>query len=170
MYCPNCSAEASADQKYCRSCGMELQAVAELIDSQTDITKPEKCKKAVFQGQQRSFLVGGMSLMLAAVAVGSSLKILRKENIQLAGDFTPYLNVIILFLAFIGVGLMCYPFLQMMSSQSNSRRNRSSKAEPPVKLNLEFLADEPSSVTEQTTRVLDLTKPRIVRDTAHHGE
>ena len=28
MYCPNCSSEATTEQKFCRSCGMELPAVA----------------------------------------------------------------------------------------------------------------------------------------------
>jgi predicted amidophosphoribosyltransferase len=40
MSCPNCSAEASTEQKFCRFCGMELQAVAELINEQTPMVKP----------------------------------------------------------------------------------------------------------------------------------
>lgn len=170
MYCPNCSAESSADQKFCRLCGMELQAVAELINSQTDIAKPDERKEGVFQGQQRAMLIWGMILTLGAVAIGASLKILGKENIQLAGDFTPYLNVIMLFIAFIGMGLMCYPFLQMIFPPSGSPQRRSPKAEAAVKLNPELLTDEPSSVTEQTTRFLEPSEPRTRRDTVPHGE
>jgi hypothetical protein len=149
---------------------MELQAVAELINSQTGITKPAQSKGGAFQGQQRAMLIWGMFLMLGAVAIAASLKILGKENIQLAGDFTPFLSVIMLFIAFIGMGLMCYPFLQTTFPQSGSRQRRSPKAEPAVKLNPEFLTDEPSSVTEQTTRFLEPSEAKIQRDTAPQGE
>lgn len=44
--------------------------------------------------------------------------------------------------------------------------NRDGSDKPSPK----FLADEPSSVTEQTTRFLDTSEPRIGRDTAPHGD
>jgi zinc-ribbon domain len=31
MYCPACGTEASTDQKFCRSCGMGLQMVFQLV-------------------------------------------------------------------------------------------------------------------------------------------
>ena len=146
---------------------MELQAVAELINSQTDITKPEKRKEGVFQGAQRAMLIWGMIITFAAVAAGASLKILGKEQIQPAGDFTPYLNVIMLFIAFFGMALMCYPFLHVVLPQSRKRTStRDGSDKPSPKL----VADEPSSVTEQTTRFLEPSEPRIGRDTAPHGE
>lgn len=167
MYCPNCSAEASADQKFCRTCGMELQAVAELINSQTDITKPEKRKEGVFPEAQRAMLIWGIIITFAAVAAGASLKILGKEQIQPAGDFTPYLSVIMLLIAFFGMALMCYSFLQTTFTQSGQRTSGKEAADTPSP---RFLADEPSSVTEQTTRFLEESEPRIRRDTAPHDE
>lgn len=120
MYCPNCATEAKTDQKFCRSCGMELHAVAQLVDAQTEIAKPDPVKEALFQPRQRAMLIWGMILTLAAVFFGSSVKLLGKENIQIAGDFTPYLMVITLLLVFIGMGLMWFPFLQMMAPNRRS--------------------------------------------------
>src|SRR6185436_5001495 len=99
MYCPNCAAEAKTDQKFCRSCGMEMQGVAELIGAQTNIAKPD-CEKGPFKhGRHRAMLVWGMILTLVAVFFGSSLKLLGKEHIQVAGEFTPYLMVITMLVA-----------------------------------------------------------------------
>jgi hypothetical protein len=114
VYCPNCSAEALTKQKFCRSCGLELHAVADLISRQTNIAKPETSKEAL-GGPQRAMRIWGMILALGALAAGSSLKILWNEHIQVAGDFTPYLLPITLLLFFLGVGLMCYPFLRVMA-------------------------------------------------------
>ncbi|MFY9611815.1 MAG: hypothetical protein WAU45_24780 [Blastocatellia bacterium] len=112
-------------------------------------------------------LIWGMIITFAAVAAGASLKILGKEQIQPAGDFTPYLNVIMLFIAFFGMALMCYPFLQMMLPQSRQRTWAKEAADKPSP---KLLADEPSSVTEQTTSFLEASEPRIGRDTAPPGE
>ncbi|MEK6409501.1 MAG: zinc ribbon domain-containing protein [Acidobacteriota bacterium] len=171
MYCPNCSAEALKDQKFCRSCGMELQAVAILLGAQSHIAKPDRPDEAFFHGRQRAMLVWGMILTLAAVAFGSSVKILQKEHIQLAGDFTPYLMVITLLIAFFGMGLMCYPFLQMISPKRRSSLAATPKPEPIGDPNSALLQGEPASVTEQTTEFLEATqlatKPR---DTAPQAE
>lgn len=170
MYCPNCSTEASTGQKFCRSCGMELQAVAELISGQSDVAKPERPKGEFLNERQRAMLILGMIMTLGAVAVGSSLKILGKEHIQVAGDFTPYLMVIMLLTLFFGIGLMCYPLLQMMSGSARSR-NAIPKSEPTIKLKPEALPEHTPSVTEQTTEFLEATKAPInVRDTASQSE
>ena len=171
MYCPNCSSEASPDQKFCRSCGMELQAVADLVGAQTNIGKPERPKDSFFHSRQRAMVVSGMILTFGGVAVGTSLKVLGKEHIQVAGDFTPYLMVIALLIFFFGMGLMCYPFLHMKSPHRRSSLPGSPKPEPTVRLEPKLLAEEPATVTEQTTDLLE-GSPLIaeVRDTAPHGE
>lgn len=170
MYCPNCAAEAPKDQKFCRSCGMELQAVAIILGAQSNIAKAEQPDEAFFHGRQRAMLIWGMILTLAAAAFGSSVKMLQKDHIQLAGEFTPYLMVITLLIAFFGMGLMCYPFLQRISPKRRTTL-AAPKLEPTGGLNPALLREEPSSVTEQTTEFLEAfpieTKPR---DTAPQVE
>lgn len=167
MYCPNCSNEASTEQKFCRACGMELHAVAELISSQTGIAKPEKRKEVLLHGGQRARLLWGMILTFGGVAAGSSLKILGREHIHIAGDFTPYLMVLALMTTFFGMGLMCYAF---MSGNPRSKKP-AARPETTIRLKPELLSEEQPAVTEHTTAFLESSEARIkVRDTAPHNE
>lgn len=171
MYCPNCSSKSSTDQKFCRSCGMELQAVANLVAAQTGIARPDQPKESYFQGRRRAMFISGLILMFGGVAVGSSLKVLGKEHIQVAGDFTPYLMVITLLIVFFGMGLICYPFLNMTSPNRRSPLPASPKPEPTDRLESRLLTEEPSSVTEQTTEFLEASPVLTqVRHTAPHTE
>ncbi|HSB12116.1 MAG TPA: zinc ribbon domain-containing protein [Blastocatellia bacterium] len=163
MYCPNCSTEASGDQKFCRTCGMELLAVAELVSGQSNLAKPERSTEAGFRGRQRAMLVWGFITMFGAVAIGASIKLLGKEGIRPAGDFTPLISIVALFAAFIGMGLMCYPFLEAMSPRGRGRERRAAELQSTVRL----LDKEPSSVTEHTTELIEASRPRSAeRDTA----
>lgn len=168
MYCPNCSAEAPKAQKFCRSCGLELEPVASLISGQ-NIAKPETPKQTL-AGRDRAMLIWGMILSLAALAAGSSLKILWNEHIQVAGEFTPYLLPITLLLLFLGVGLMCYPYLRAMAPRARPGQALSSRSDQTTELTPELPPEKPS-VTEQTTKFLDESAARIrVLDTAPRDE
>jgi hypothetical protein len=112
-------------------------------------------------------LIWGLIITFAGLTGGASLKILGREQIQPAGDFTPSLHVIMLLMVFFGMALMCFPFLQVVLPHSGKRTSTRDVEDNP---NARLLADEPSSVTEQTTRFLEPSEPRIGRDTALHGE
>ena len=171
MYCPNCSTEASIEQKFCRSCGMELLSVAQLIRDQTPMVKHDNSGEAVFRARQRLMLIWGFIITFGAAAVGASLKILGKESIHPAGDLTPYVSVIAVLSAFLGMALMCYPLLQMMSGKHRSSKLALPESEPTIKLKPALLPEQPSSVTEQTTELLEASAARIeVRDTAPQNE
>ena len=168
MYCPNCSAEASSEQKFCRSCGLELLEVADLINRQTDIARPGTRKETSLDGRRRAMVLWGMILSLGALAAGSSFKILWNENVRIAGEFTPYLLPITLLLLFFGVCLMCYPFLRSMAPRAKPGQPLSSKPERTTELTDHLTPELPpiqASVTEQTTKFFEESEARIrVRD------
>lgn len=168
MYCPNCSAEASSEQKFCRSCGLELLEVAELISRQTDIPRPRTRKETSLDGR-RAMVLWGMILSLGALAAGSSFKILWNENVRIAGDFTPYLLPITLLVLFLGFGLMCYPFLRSIAPRAKPGPPLSPKSERTSELTDPLTPELPpiqASVTEQTTKFLEESEARIpVRNT-----
>jgi len=171
MYCPNCSSEASTEQKFCRSCGMELQAVADLIRDQSPMVKPQSSEQPTFEARQRAMLIWGLIITFGAAAVGASLKILGKENIHPAGEFTPYVSVIAVVAAIFGMGLMCYPFLQQTWGKPGSRKPPLQKTEPTIKLRPALLSEEPPSVTEFTTEFLEASEARAkAPDTAPQNE
>ena len=170
MYCPNCSSEASTDQKFCRSCGMELQAVAELIRDQSPALKCARTGEAIFPWQ-RTMLVWGFVAMLVGVAVGAGLKVLAKENIHLLGTVTPYVSVIAMLVALLGIGLMCYPFLQAVFVKPNKGSRSSKPPEATTDLRTDLLNAAPASIAEHTTEFLERGELRInVRDTANQKE
>ena len=171
MYCPNCSSEASTEQKFCRSCGMELQAVADLIRDQSPMVRPETSQEPTVEARQRALLIWGLIITFGAAAVGASLKILGKEGIHPAGEFTPYLSVIAVVAAIFGMGLMCYPFLQQTWGKPSSRKLPSPKPEPTIKLRPALLSEEHPSVTEFTTEFLEASEARAkAPDTAPQNE
>ena len=155
MYCPNCSAEASTDQKFCRSCGMELQAVAGLIKDQSPMVQPDRARTPT--ANLKAMVSWGFILMFGAVAVGASLKFLSKENIQPLGAATPYVSVIALIAAFFGMALLCYPFLAQTWIKAPSGRPAVNRPKPTIKL----LPEEQPRVTEQTTEFLEGSEARL---------
>ena len=171
MYCPNCSSEASTEQKFCRSCGTELQAVAELMRVQTPMVRPETSQEPTLEARQRAMLIWGLIITLGAAAVGASLKILGKENIHPAGEFTPYVYVSAVMAAIFGMGLMCYPFLQQTWRKPGSRKPLLQKPEPTIKPRPALLSEEHPSVTEFTTEFLEAYEVKAkAADTAPQKE
>ena len=73
MFCPNCGKENQADQKFCRSCGLKLDAVLQVV---AELLPSEEC--AALQKRKRIIeklgiaslsiagLIGLMSLIFAA--------------------------------------------------------------------------------------------------------
>ncbi|HTF37750.1 MAG TPA: hypothetical protein VK651_05540 [Blastocatellia bacterium] len=150
---------------------MELLAVAELIRDQTPMVRPEPSEEPTLQARQRAMLIWGLIMTFGAAAVGASLKILGKEGIHPAGEFTPYLSVIAVVAAIFGMGLMCYPFLQQTWGKPISRKPPLPEPDPTIKLRPALLSEEHPSVTEFTTEFLEASEARAkAPDTAPQNE
>lgn len=67
MYCPNCGNQNSADQKFCRSCGLGLQKVAQTLSEQL----PTKLDVSLQQKKERFEKLGvaALSVFGAGVAI-----------------------------------------------------------------------------------------------------
>ena len=67
MYCPNCGNQNSAQQKFCRSCGLGLQKVAQTLSEQL----PTKLDVSLQQKKQRLEKLGvaALSIFGAGVAI-----------------------------------------------------------------------------------------------------
>ena len=75
MHCPTCGTKASTDQKFCRSCGMDLWIVSQLVASHLSVTdpsllpvenmdgKPHRMAPLLFSGIA-AFIIG-MALLVA---------------------------------------------------------------------------------------------------------
>lgn len=67
MYCPNCGNQNSADQKFCRSCGLGLQKVAQTLSEQL----PTKLDVSLQQKKERFEKLGvaALSIFGAGLAI-----------------------------------------------------------------------------------------------------
>ena len=65
MYCPNCGKQNSADQKFCRSCGLGLQKVALTLSEQL----PTKLDESLQQKKERYEKLGVAALSVFGVGV-----------------------------------------------------------------------------------------------------
>lgn len=65
MYCPNCGNQNSADQKFCRSCGLGLQKVAQTLSDQL----PTKLDLSRQQKKERFEKLGVAALSIFGVGI-----------------------------------------------------------------------------------------------------
>ena len=65
MYCPNCGNRNSTDQKFCRSCGLGLQKVAQTLSEQL----PTKLDVTLQQKKERFEKLGVAALSIFGAGV-----------------------------------------------------------------------------------------------------
>ena len=65
MYCPNCGNQNSVDQKFCRSCGLGLQKVAQTLSEQV----PTKLDLSLQQKKERFEKLGVIALSIFGAGV-----------------------------------------------------------------------------------------------------
>jgi hypothetical protein len=65
MYCPNCGNQNSADQKFCRSCGLGLQKVAQTLSEQL----PTKLDVSLQQKKEKFEKLGVAALSIFGAGV-----------------------------------------------------------------------------------------------------
>jgi hypothetical protein len=165
MHCPSCGAETTLEQRFCRSCGMDLETVGKLVAAHSS---PEKLKlekslteKASRQRMYQS-LKWGMICFILGMAALATTKTLALDK---AFNLGP------LFLLFMGMGLMLYGVLSPMRDHaSKSRKVLDSgrtgelhEAEATKELMSAPVPVSVPSITERTTQLLateDAGKPR----------
>ena len=143
MFCPNCGREKLTGKKFCPSCGLKLQAIQRAMSQE----QGEMSKAATrLQPIGLRFLTSGFCVMMLGVLLG----ILGKKT--LANNTIADIGAI---LAVLGIGLIGYFGIIMMGGGINRSAtprslpmNNQTKELPP--------AFEPESITEHTTRKLDL--------------
>lgn len=158
MYCATCGTRVSGDQKYCRSCGMDLQlisqAVSEHLDQAADTFESEDERLARW-GKIASLT--GISI-LCLLALGAficlTISILFGLNFESFGFalFAPIVFTVSLCFIIAGAGLMSYPIVK-----KELQRPKRKKLTGNVNT-AELASGKPeglSSITEHTTKLLE---------------
>lgn len=168
MYCPNCGNQNSADQKFCRSCGLGLQKVAQTLSEQLptklDVSLQEKKERLEKLG------VAALSVFGAGVAIPVLYGIFYKM-MYTQGKFIAGLGLLALIIV-LGCGLLSV----ILFAKANEVKETPAKGPLPDKPELHPQADTRElpehsapetpvfSVTDRTTELLRARKEGGARE------
>lgn len=157
MYCPNCAAKNDTEQKFCRSCGMNLEKTAALLAEQfseglaSDIERAEQRLERFGQ-----FAFGGFAVVLGIAILGILYFIVTK---MILSGTQPWAGALLT--AFIVFAALTLTYV-VLNEDLKEKKKTPAKAQPEMQARetaeLERLTDGASmpipSVTENTTDLL----------------
>ena len=89
MHCPTCGANAPTGQKYCRSCGMDLQIVsttlAEHVSTSAAIKDRGEAEKALSRRMIKNIAPGGVVLFIGLIVFVVGKQLFLGGSMQLVG-------------------------------------------------------------------------------------
>jgi hypothetical protein len=147
MFCPNCGSESRAAQRFCRSCGLRLDTIDEVVKQELKESKVEP----VTRSWLRIIFVTAWHYGLFLLALGMVITGVGKKivNEQLIADIGTLMSVL-------GVGLLVSRGILLLKDAAHPGSHEPSKAETTTELTPRQLeAREQPSVTELTTRHVD---------------
>jgi cytochrome c biogenesis protein CcdA len=165
MHCPSCGAETTLEQRFCRSCGMDLETVSKLVAAHSS---PEKLKlekslteNAIRQRRYQS-LRWGMLLFILGTAALSVVKTLALNQT---------FKLIALSLLFLAMGVMFFGVFTPTRDNASKpgkvsgpgRTGELPEAEATKELPSARIPVPVPSITERTTQLLateEAGKPR----------
>jgi hypothetical protein len=170
MHCPSCGAETILEQKFCRSCGMDLETVSKLVvaHSSPETLKIEKSltKRAVQKRMYQSIKWGMICFILGMAALATT-KTLSLDKIFNLGP---------LFLLFMGMAIMLYGVLSPMRDRASKssksldpgRTGELHEAETTRELTSARVPVAVPSITERTTQLIatdhaDKSRDKVAR-------
>ena len=154
MHCPNCGKPATADQQFCRACGMSLETVGKLVAKHTGSPAAVQAKldkaeaeKAVVRSMF-NWMIWGMLI----VGIGVVMFVVNK-NFPI-GDWFRLLGSL---LAIGGMGLMVGGVLNAVRRGTLPSRREPDQLAGPVdtnELSTNRIPAELPSITERTTQLI----------------
>lgn len=156
MHCPTCGTDTSLDQRFCRSCGMDLETISKLVaaHSSPETMEIEKSvtEKAIQKRIYRS-LKWGMICFLLGMAALATVKTLGFDQTYRLGP---------LLLLFMGMAIMVFGILssmrdfgsKSMKGGDGQRTGELHEAEVTKELPPARVPVPVASVTERTTQLI----------------
>ena len=153
MYCPNCGKQTSADQKFCRACGLGLEKIAQSLGEQL----PARLDQSLLARKERLEKLGVGALSVFGLGILGMLLYAVAQKLAAGGSLLALLAIVGLMIVF-GCGLLS----AILFAQAKELGEQASKRQPqPDELagsTKELLPEgnfEPvPTITERTTDLL----------------
>jgi hypothetical protein len=156
IHCPSCGKEATADQQFCRQCGMSLGTVTKLVAAHSGLETPEDNRNFAREQAEKRIVRKMFNWMISGVilaGIGIFMLVLTKsfnpgEWFKLCGTF----------LLLAGTGISVAGFFRAIK-QGHELPGKDSpkplpKADPTKYLPEERTAAPMPSITERTTQLI----------------
>ncbi len=155
MYCPNCGNKNSADQRFCRSCGLGLEKIAQSLTEQL----PTRLDKSLQERKEKLERLGVAALSVFGVGILSFILYMVFNKLMTQGSILAVLGMLALVIV-LGCGLLSVILFAKAGElkESSAKRQIKGPSELEPSETKELLPDthpEPIlSVTERTTELL----------------
>ena len=153
MNCPECGSQTLPDQKFCRSCGDNLQIITQPLAEPATVSHLERTPTIIFKDEtQRAnrLPLWGFTIMFIGVAIGITGKMLMHEEM---------VTVVGVLVSLVGMFLTVYPSLspsprQKYDSIPSSQPEVPTQSQPTRYLPQEGNIEDVPGITERTTDLL----------------
>jgi len=164
MFCPRCSKQIAIDTSFCRTCGLSLGGVAQIVKGEAE-TEPE-----IRTGPNSKLVRAGVGSVALGFAIGLSTPILKSLGLFGAAVVTADILLVMIVIGILILGF-AFVFPQKRYIRQNTKSIPANDHEtraldtgrldqlPPSDRSLDDftrpeVSREPGSVTEDTTRQL----------------
>lgn len=163
MYCPNCATRLSGDQKFCRSCGLDLHVISHIFTNVLEMDKSSEVDSAdtrSFQSRKAKLKMQGTIILMSALPIGCLIPISLGlfPNWAALSQLIMVLSGVAGLLLFAGIIVLVYGELlpQTQLERESSRLTSLRGAAPTNQLPPVGQSEPVPGVTEGTTDLLDI--------------
>ena len=170
MYCPNCGKQTSAEQKFCRACGLGLEQIAQSLGEQL----PARVDQSLRERQERLEKLGVGALSVFGLGIlGLLVYAVGQKLVASQGSLIAILAIIGLVIMF-GSGVLSAILFARAKELGDEARKRQPQPDELASSTKELLPEgrfEPvPTITERTTDLLFAEKRNTKKSKTESGD